>query len=174
MHVNEAEFVAELLAIDSDDPVSPGEPAELVLSNLGRSGFPVIRYRTGDLVKAVRPATGDNRFLLLEGGVLGRVDDMVVIRGVNIYPTAVEQILRSFPEIDEYRILAHRNGEMDQLSIEIEDRLSQPERVSQALQLKLGLRIEVKLAPSGSLPRFEYKGRRFVDQRHGTNSPAAR
>ena len=139
--------------------------SELVLTTLSRSGCPVIRYRTGDLVKPTWNAAGDNRFVLLEGGVLNRTDDMLVVRGMNIFPSSVEQILCSFPEVVEYRITAHRVGEMDALTVEIEDRLEQPERVTQELNLRLGLNVHVQCVPLESLPRFEGKGKRFVDQR---------
>ncbi|HRX80417.1 MAG TPA: phenylacetate--CoA ligase family protein, partial [Pirellulaceae bacterium] len=100
-----------------------------------------------------------------DGGVLGRADDMMIIRGVNIFPSSIEQILHSFPEVIEYRITATKDGEMDSLGIEIEDRLNDPARIAKELQLRLGLRIEVAAVEIGSLPRFEGKGKRFVDQR---------
>ena len=90
---------------------------------------------------------------------------MMVIRGMNVFPSSVEQILHGFPEIVEYRLIAHKRGEMDALTIEIEDRLEDPARVAQELQLRLGLRVDVKVVPNGTLPRFEGKGQRFVDQR---------
>jgi phenylacetate-CoA ligase len=102
---------------------------------------------------------------MLEGGVLGRTDDMLVVRGVNVFPTGIDHILRSFPEVVEYRATVYRISEMDRLRIEIEDRLQQPDRVAQELRLRLGLRVEVESVPLGSLPRFEGKGRRFIDQR---------
>lgn len=165
LHVNEAQFIAEFLSVESGKPAGEGELAELVLTNLGRAGSPVIRYRTGDLVRPSWQAAGDNRFVLLDGGILGRSDDMLIVRGVNIFPSAVEQIVRSFPEVLEYRIVATKQGQMDQLSVEIEDRLDRPDRVAQELRLRLGLKVEVQSVPIGSLPRFEGKGKRFVDQR---------
>ncbi|MCA9175294.1 MAG: phenylacetate--CoA ligase family protein [Planctomycetales bacterium] len=165
LHINEAEFLAEFLSIESGKPAGEGELSELVLTTLGRAGCPVFRYRTGDLVKPSWNVEGDNNFVLLEGGVLGRVDDMMVIRGVNIYPSSVEQILRSFPEVVEYRMTAHRDGHMDALKVEIEDRLESPERVAKELRLRLGLRVDVECVPIGTLPRFEAKGKRFIDQR---------
>ena len=125
----------------------------------------MIRYRTGDLV---RPTWNDEQecsFVMLDGGVLGRVDDMLIVRGVNIFPSSVEQILRGFPEIIEYRMTAGKQGEMDSLKIEIEDRLEEPVRVEQELRLKIGLKVDVECVPIGSLPRFELKGQRFVDER---------
>ncbi len=165
LHVNEQEFIAEFLRIGRDEPAGEGELAELVLTNLGRIGSPVIRFRTGDLVRPLRETNLENRFVLLEGGVLGRVDDMLIVRGVNVFPSAIEQILREFPEIAEFRLTASRRGEMDQLDVEIEDQLEQPERVAQRLHVRLGLRVDVKCVPLGSLPRFEAKGKRFIDQR---------
>ncbi len=168
LHVIESEFIAEFLAVETGGPAAEGEMAELVLTALNRPGSPVIRYRTGDLVRPSWDTIEDNRFVFLEGGVLGRVDDMLVIRGVNIFPSSVEQILRSFPEIVEYRMIARRMGEMDALTVEIEDRLEQPDRVSRELRLRLGLKVDVQSVPLGSLPRFEGKGRRFVDERDST------
>jgi phenylacetate-CoA ligase len=165
VHVLESEFIAEFLSVDTGEPASDGELAHLVLTSLGRPGLPVIRYRTGDLVRPAWPEHGANRFVVLEGGVLARDDEMMIIRGVNIFPTAVEQIVRSFPEVVEYRMTARKHGAMDELIVEVEDHLSDPNRIAEELYLRLGLRIDVQLAPPISLPRFEGKGRRFVDER---------
>ena len=165
LYINEAEFVPEFLSVEHGGPATEGELSELVLTNLGRCGSPVIRYRTGDLVK---PSWNDSQpcqFVLLDGGVLGRSDDMMIVRGVNIFPSSIEQILRSFPEIIEYRMTAFKNGQMDQLKIEIEDRLNQPDRVANELSVRLALRVEIQCVPIGTLPRFDLKGKRFVDLR---------
>ena len=137
----------------------------MILTTLGRVGSPVIRYRTGDLVRPTWPADGPNRFVLLDGGILGRADDMMIIRGMNVYPSAVEQILHSFPEVVEYRLTARKHGAMDELVVEVEDHLQQPARIAKELQLKLGLKIDVRCVTAMSLPRFEGKGRRFIDER---------
>jgi phenylacetate-CoA ligase len=165
LHIVESEFIAEFLSIEHGGPAAAGELSELVLTSLGRYGGPLIRYRTGDLVRPQWPAGYANRFVLLEGGVLGRTDDMMIIRGVNVFPSAVEQILRSFPEVLEYRLRAFKSAQLDQLEVEIEDRLEQPARVAEELRLRLGLNIEVRCVTIGSLPRFEGKGRRFADDR---------
>ena len=165
LYVNESEFIAEFISLETGLPTVEGELAELVLTTLGRVGSPVIRYRTQDLVQPTWDSNGDCRFVLLQRGVLGRVDDMMIIRGVNIYPSSVEQILHSFPEIIEYRMTARKTGEMDVLLIEVEDRLEEPDRISQELQLRLGLKVNVRCVPLGSLPRFEGKGNRFIDKR---------
>ena len=119
----ETEFIAEFRSLATGGPAEDGELAELVLTSLGRIGSPVIRYRTGDIVRPRFNAAGESRFALLEGGVLGRADDMLIVRGVNIFPSSVEQILRAFPEVVEYRVTAVRQGSLDALLIEIEDRL---------------------------------------------------
>jgi phenylacetate-CoA ligase len=165
LHILETEFIAEFLSIEDGKPATEGELSELVLTNLGRYGNPLIRYRTGDLVRPVWRHGQANRFVLLEGGVLGRADDMTVVRGVNIFPSAIEQIVRSFPEVVEYRATIERTGAMDQMRVEIEDRLDDPRRVSSELQLRLGLKVEVRAVPPGTLPRFDGKGKRFVDLR---------
>jgi len=162
LHVAESHFIAEFIPTETD-------AQELVLTTLARRGSPVIRYRTGDLVVPTYPSDGPdvpNRFVHLESGVLGRIDDMVVIRGVNIFPTSIEGILRSFPDVGEYRILATRTGAMDELKIEVENQSSeQLEKIEQSLQSRLGLRVPVNSVAIDSLPRSEAKSRRFVDHR---------
>ena len=110
----------------------------------------------------------------LDGGVLGRADDMLVVRGVNIFPRAIDEIVRSFPEIVEYRLQVATQGSLDTMLLEIEDRLAAPDRVARELQLRLGLRVEVQAVPLGSLPRFEGKGRRLVDRRTGPSATRSR
>jgi phenylacetate-CoA ligase len=165
LHVVESQFIAEYISHETGEPAKAGELAHLVLTTLGRYGAPVIRYRTGDLVRPVCSTSGANHFVLLDGGILGRADDMMIIRGMNIYPTAIEQILRSFPEVVEYRMTARKRGSLDELVVEVEDHLQEPGRIEEELRLKLGLKIEVRCAAAMSLPRFEGKGRRFVDMR---------
>jgi phenylacetate-CoA ligase len=162
LQVLESEFIAEFLSVETNEPAKDGELAHLVLTSLGRQGMPVIRYLTGDLV---RPAWSTQGFVLLEGGVLGRADDMLVVRGVNIFPSSIEQIMHSFPEVAEYRLTVHKRGAMDEMVIEVEDHLQQPGRIGEELQLRLGVKVDVRLAEPASLPRFEGKGKRFIDLR---------
>lgn len=165
IHILESEFIAEFVSVETGQPAADGELSHLLLTSLGRPGLPVIRYRTGDLVRPRWSGTGANRFVLLEGGVLGRADQMMIIRGVNVFPSAVEEIVRSFPEVVEFRMTARKRGAMDELLVEVEDRLAAPQRIAEEMSLRLGLKIEVELAPPASLPRFEGKGRRFIDER---------
>jgi phenylacetate-CoA ligase len=170
LDVLESWFHPEFLSVDTGGAARPGELAELVITTLGRTGAPVIRYRTGDLVRPswASPsdvAAGACPWVRLEGGILGRVDDMLVVRGVNIFPGAIDDIVRSFPEVVEYRLMLTTNESLDVLQLEIEDRLDAPDRVARELQLRLGLRVDVRTVPIASLPRFEGKGRRIVDLR---------
>ena len=165
LFVNEAHFIAEFISVATGHPAHEGELSHLLLTTLGRAGSPVIRYRTGDLVRPIWNAAGPTRFVFLEGGILSRADDMMIVRGMNVYPSAVEQILHSFPEVVEYRLTARKHGAMDELVVEVEDHLQQPDRIAQELQLKLGLKVDVRCVKAMSLPRFEGKGRRFVDER---------
>jgi phenylacetate-CoA ligase len=165
VRIIESEFIGEFLSVATGEPAGEGELAELVLTPLGRTGCPVIRYRTGDLVRPSWRGGGQNQFVRLEGGVLGRADDMAIVRGVNIFPSSIEQIVRSFPEVVEYRAVVHKASHLDQLRVEVEDRLAQPERIAEELRLRLGLAVNVIAVPLGSLPRFEGKGKRFIDER---------
>ncbi|MDG2221123.1 MAG: phenylacetate--CoA ligase family protein [Rubripirellula sp.] len=169
IHVIETEFIAERLKFDNDHPegtaAADGEEAELVLTNLGRYGGPAIRYRTGDIVRGYRQHDQDCNFLWLDGGVLGRADDMLVIRGVNIFPSSIEAIVREFEPTCEFRMIATRHDEMDQLQIEIEASEATAEALSNRLRDRLAMRVAVGCVPAESLPRFEAKSRRLIDRR---------
>ena len=166
LHVNESEFVAEVI-----DPTTgaPARDGELVLTNLGRVGSPVIRYRTGDRVRLAAPPCACGRtFVRLEGGILGRFDDMLIVRGVNVFPAAIEGVVRRFPTVDEFQIEVFRHGELDEvrLLIELEDAAG-ARPVQEALREALGIRLEVAAVPPKSLPRHELKARRVVRRTPG-------
>jgi phenylacetate-CoA ligase len=166
LHVNESEFVAEVL---DPETLAPAREGELVLTNLGRIGSPVVRYRTGDRVRVADSPCGCGRtFLRLEGGILGRLDDMLIIRGVNIFPSAIEGIVRRFPAVDEFQVEVFRDGELEQARVLIEvdggGDGARPVRdaVQEALRASLGLRLEVACVAPRTLPRWELKARRVV------------
>src|SRR6266576_4011743 len=122
VHINEAEFIAEVVDTTTGEARDEGD-GELVLTNLGRWGMPVIRYRTGDRVIAARATCSCGRTLLkLVGGIAGRVDDMVTVRGVNVFPSAIEAIVRRFTEVEEYRVELVTVHEMDELLCTVETR----------------------------------------------------
>ncbi|WP_069803686.1 phenylacetate--CoA ligase family protein [Thermogemmatispora onikobensis] len=169
LHVNEGEFIAEILDPRSGQPVPVGEVGELVLTNLGRWGNPALRYRTGDLVRNGGYSCPCGRaFLLLPGGILGRIDDMLIVRGVNIYPSAIADILHRFPEVAEYRIIITNNGPLDEIALQVECPSSLVSEIHEALRAAFGLRIPVEAVEEGSLPRFELKARRVEDRRRRT------
>ncbi|MEW4489578.1 AMP-binding protein [Thalassoglobus sp. JC818] len=167
----ESECIAEILDPETLNPVEPGELGELILTNLGRTGQPVIRYRTGDLVKQCKevPESGC-QFLSLDGGILGRADDMVTIRGNNVFPSSLDAILREIPGVAEYmiRVVTHRS--MPHMKVEIEPVVEQADEgsvrklttlVQQRIKDRLNFQAEVVPVGVNELPRFELKGRRF-------------
>ena len=163
--INETEFIAEVLNAEGRQ-VKPGEEGELVLTNLGRWGFPVIRYRTGDVVRYVEPQAATRYLLYLEGGIMGRMDDMVTVRGVNIYPSAIENLVRSLDEIDEYRTTVTSSSALNRLTMEIEvsrgaDRVATQISLTELITDKLGLLPDITVVEPETLPRFEMKGKRF-------------
>ncbi|MBO0790314.1 MAG: AMP-binding protein [Ktedonobacteraceae bacterium] len=169
VHVNEAEFIAEIIDPSSAQPVQEGEAGELVLTNLGRWGSPALRYRTGDLVRHGGYTCPCGRtFLMLEGGILGRSDDMLIVRGVNVYPSGLAEVLHRFPEVAEYRVIVTRNGAMDEIALQVECPTSLVPIVQEELHLAFHLRIPTVAVTPGTLPRFELKARRVEDRRQRT------
>jgi phenylacetate-CoA ligase len=161
LHVNESEFIAEVI-----DPISgaSAREGELVLTNLGRLGSPLVRYRTGDRVRLASERCACGRtFARLEGGILGRLDDMLIVRGVNVFPSAIEAIVRRFP-VEEFQIEVFRAGELDEVRVlvEVDGGADGARRVQEGLRAGLGIRLEVAPVGAGSLPRFELKARRVV------------
>jgi len=160
VHINESEFIVEVIGTDGE--VRDEGDGELVLTNLGRWCMPVIRYRTGDRVRAVRGVCSCGRTLVkLAGGIAGRVDDMVTVRGVNVFPSAIEAIVRRFDEVGEYRVELARVREMDELRCIVEAPAEVAERVGTAIHRELGIRCLVEAVAPGTFPRFEMKAKRF-------------
>ncbi|GAB4350517.1 MAG: phenylacetate--CoA ligase [Gammaproteobacteria bacterium] len=168
-HLIESEYIAEILDPDTAKPVPEGERGELVITNLGRWGFPIIRYKTGDVVRANYSTCECGRTSLrFEGGILCRADDMVTVRGVNVFPAAVENILRTFSEVDEFRVTVSKFREMDEMRVEVElEDGADPvivEAIVARLDSMLSFRPRVELVPRNTLPRFELKAKRFYVQ----------
>lgn len=170
LHVNEREFVTEVLDPETREPVAPDADGvaagELVLTTLRRVGSPVIRYCTGDFVRLTRrpcPCGRDDAVLL--GGVLSRLDDMLIVRGVNVYPSALENVIRGLPEIGEFEIRVTQVRQMAELELRIEvpdgDASSVAESLRRRVREEFYLRPEVVLAEPGSLPRYEAKASRY-------------
>ena len=166
IHLNEAEFLFEVIDPLTGLAAPEGERGELVVTSLGRAGMPVIRYRTGDLVEmtAERCACGRTMARIL-GGVLGRADDMLIVRGVNLYPSAIDNLIRSLPHVLEYEVEIRRLEGMDDLLVKIERAEGLAEdpvaALSNAFRSQFNIRVTIEEVSRGSLPRYEFKARRF-------------
>ena len=169
MCINDENFIAEV--IDPETGLYPKASAEntltgeLVLTSFARLGSPLLRYRTGDLVRLISPDRGCP-FHRLDGGVLGRVDDMFLVRGVNVFPSAIENVVLGIQGVAEFQARVIQRDGLTELELEVEaidntiDSRRLAETVSQRLRDELSLRVEVQLAKE-CLPRFELKARRF-------------
>ena len=163
VHVIETSFIAELLPLPT--PSADDSLRELVLTSLGRWGAPVFRYRTGDLVRGERRMDARCQFLWLRDGIIGRADDMVVVRGVNVFPSSIEAVVRRFPEIAEYRVTIRRRGQLDELTLEVESDAATAGALTRQLDVGIGLRIEARAVALGTLPRSDGKSKRWIDLR---------
>ena len=166
VHLNEGEFLIEVINPLDEKPADEGG---LVITNLGRVGSPVVRYRTGDHVRINREVCECGRtFARMEGGIIGRIDQMLIVKGINIFPSSLESIVRSFPSVDEFRVVVDRVDAMDQLGIVVEVAGDHPEDVVKAIERetahRLGLRVGVELTTQ-PLSRFEMKASRVIDNR---------
>jgi len=174
-HIIEDHFIEEVLDPETLEPVPYGERGERVVTSFGRGFIPLIRYRTKDMVVKVPHSrcdcgrTGD----IYEGGILGRTDDMKVIRGTNVYPRAVEAIVREFTEIEEFQIILSRHEGKDEITVQVEPKPGSDE-IWPGLENQLGkdlsdahegLRFNLQRMDTGELPRFELKAKRLQDKR---------
>jgi phenylacetate-CoA ligase len=174
-HIIEDHFIEEVIDPVSGDPVGYGERGERVVTSFGRGFIPVLRYRTRDFVVKVPHTTCScgRTFDIYEGGITGRVDDMKLVRGTNVYPRAVEAIVREYREIDEFQIhlfTAEEIRDEIEVLVEIPDEDADVARILDELSRSLadaheGLRFGVRRAENGSLPRFELKAKRTLDDR---------
>jgi len=170
--VLESSYIAEIVEPGTNRALPTGETGELVLTTLGRVGSPLLRYRTGDLVRACHDTVCEcgRSDLALDGGILGRTDDMVVIRGVNVYPSALDEVVRSQEGIAEYQVRVDRHTTLSELSVQVEplaavaDAHALAARLEAAFQTAFNLRVPVGIVAPGTLPRFEMKAKRWQVQ----------
>jgi phenylacetate-CoA ligase len=165
LQIIDAAYFAEIVHPETHAPVADDEEGELILTTLTRTAMPLLRYRTGDLVRA--ETHGDA--LILRGGILGRADDMLIIRGVNIYPSAFEHILRPFEGVAEYQVIISQKTEMAELHLRIEphpdaDAATLAEQITDTIRTQLNLRVPVELVAPQTLPRFELKAKRWIKE----------
>jgi phenylacetate-CoA ligase len=172
LHVLEDRYLVEIIDPETGQPTPMGAIGELVVTNLGRTGSPVIRYRTGDLVRLdPKPCPCGRSLLRVDGGILGRSDDMIHLRGNNFFPGSLENVLRRLVDVVEYRAEVIQNGSLATLRIEVEpaptaDATVVVERVNRAVRDTFLFRAEVAAVPPGSLPRFEMKARRVTVKKY--------
>jgi phenylacetate-CoA ligase len=171
LHVQEDHFVVEVIDPDEGRPVAPGASGELVLTTLTKEAMPLIRYRTGDIVSTTRDRCPCGRSFLRLTSLRGRRDDMLIVRGVNVYPSHVEQLLLSVEgAAPHYRLIVERAGALDELTLECEplagvDADALGVRIARHLREHMGLRVEVAVLEPGSVPRSEGKAVRVLDRR---------
>ena len=172
LHLQEDHFLAEVVDPDSGQPLAEGEEGELVFTTLAKEALPLIRYRTGDIGAIESEPCGCGRTLARVTSLRGRRDDMLIVRGVNLFPSNVEHLLLGVEEVaPHYRLIVERDGAMDELSVECEpasdgvDRDALATRVEQLLREHTGIRIGVAVVEPGAVPRSEGKAVRVVDRR---------
>lgn len=177
MHINEDWFIPEIIDPETEEVLPPGERGELVVTCLGKEALPLVRYRTGDMTRLLYEPCKCGRTTVRMENISGRADDMLVIRGVNVFPTQIEEVLLQIPEIGpHYEILVERKNRLDVMTITVElvdDRLldsysmlSELEnKIKKGLKAQLGLATQIKLVAPYSLKRFEGKARRVTDLR---------
>jgi phenylacetate-CoA ligase len=149
---------------ETDEPVKDGEIGELILTTLGRYACPLIRYRTRDLVKPIHIPGEPPAEFALDGGVLGRSDDMVVVRGVNLYPSAVDSVVRTVRGIREYQVDIDQTSALAQISVRVEVEGDEAEVVAELdkqFRSAFHMRFDIEPVAPGSLPVFEMKARRW-------------
>ncbi len=157
-------YLCEILQPGTNNPVPPGNTGELVVTTLGRDACPLLRYRTGDLVRPIEIHRDNATEIALDGGILGRVDDMVIVRGVNLYPTAVDAAIRSHGGVREYQVEIDKRVTLPEVRLRFEaiDETRDPTLdLAAHLRATFQIRIEVEKVPPGTLPTFEFKARRW-------------
>ncbi len=174
LHVNEGFFLLEIEDPETGEPIEePGRVGKMVITALDRIGKPCIRFDSKDLVKwADYNCECGRTFRVLEGGVLGRADDITKVKGVLLSPSAIEEVVRLFPQIDEFETVVTKRGDVDEITLRLEfkpdfsgDQNQVLERLRRELRVKTNLNFKIEVCPRGTLPRYEVKARRFKDLR---------
>ena len=177
LHINEDHFLIEIIDPETLEPVEPGETGEVVLTTLTKEGFPVIRYRTRDLTRLIEEPCPCGRTMRRMERILGRTDDMLIIKGVNVYPMQIEAILFDIKGTEpHYQIIVEREGRLDKVTVMVEvvesiffDQMKKQRQlvdlIKSRLASELGIGVDVKLVEEKSLERFEGKAIRVIDKR---------
>ena len=178
LHINEDHFYVEVINPDSLEPVAPGEVGELVVTTLTKEGFPVLRYRTRDLARLIDEPCPCGRTLRRMSRVIGRTDDMLIIKGVNVYPMQIEAVLFDIEGTEpHYQIIVEREGRLDKVTVLVEgvesifsDQMKKQrelvDSIKKRMAAELGIGVDVKLVEAKTLERFEGKAKRVLDKRN--------
>lgn len=175
LHVNEAFFLVEIEDLETGQIIEePGKAGKMVITAFDRLAKPCIRFDSKDIIKwADRRCECGRTFRIIEGGVIGRADDITKVKGVLLAPTAIEEVVRAFPELsDEFEVIVSKKGDLDDILLKVELRPGLEakkeevvERLKRQLRLKTNLSYRIEVHPYGSLPRYEVKAKRFKDLR---------
>jgi phenylacetate-CoA ligase len=177
LHIAEDHFLVELIKPDTLEPVRPGEVGELVITTLTKEAFPVVRYRTRDLTRLMPEPCSCGRTMKRMTRVFGRTDDMLIIRGVNVFPQQIETVLFDIEGVaPHYQIIIDRKGALDETTVNVEvsesiffDEMKKQselkETIKKQLAAELGISVDVKLVEKKTLERFEGKAKRVIDNR---------
>lgn len=177
MHIAEDHFIPEIINPDTGEVIKDGSQGELVITSLTKEAFPIIRYRTHDLTSLQTEVCECGRTHVRMKKVLGRSDDMVIIRGVNVFPSMVESVLLNIPGVEpHYLLIAERKGTLDQLEVQVEvsekvfsdevRKLEQLESlIAKELDNALGIAVKVRLVEPKTIERSEGKSKRVIDKR---------
>jgi len=177
LHINEDHFLVEIIDPETLKPVTPGEVGELVITTLTKEAFPVIRYRTRDLTRLMPEACPCGRTLRRMSRVMGRTDDMLIIRGVNVFPSQIESVLFEVEGTEpHYQIIIERKGALDDATVLVEvsesiffDQMKKQNELKDTIKRRfaseLGIAVDVKLVEKKTLERFEGKAKRVIDNR---------
>jgi len=175
LHVHEDHFLVEVIDPETGALLDEGTEGELVFTTLLKEAMPLLRYRTGDIGSLVLEPCACGRTTARIRGLRGRRDDMIIVRGVNLYPSNVEHLLMGVPEVaPHYQLVVEREGAMDELTVQCEPASSSADvgslgaTVEMLLKEHLGIRINVEVLPVGGVPRSEGKAVRVVDRRGGS------
>jgi len=177
MHVNEDHFIPEIIDPETLEPVSKGEMGELVFSTVTKEGIPILRYRTRDLTRLVYDKCSCGRTLVRMEKCTGRSDDMLIIRGVNVFPSQIESVLLDMSETEpHYLLIVEREGTLDilKLLVEVQEQFFSDEirelealrkKITGNIQSTLGISVEVKLVEPKTIERTAGKAKRVIDNR---------
>ena len=177
MHINEDHFLPEIIDPETLQPMAPGEVGELVFTTITKEGIPLIRYRTRDLTRLIYDKCVCGRTLVRMEKCKGRSDDMLIIRGVNVFPSQIETVLLQMSEVEpHYLIMVDREGTLDNISVmvEVQEQFFSDEikklqelrlKITRNLESVLGISVTVKLVEPRTIERTAGKAQRVIDKR---------